>query len=112
MIAHLPATKQPNLAWKWPQFAAIDSVHAPDVAPRASLLSARRGSQCSAVLHGRARPRGDRAPGGPARPVRDLARGGRGSRASVGGSRARARSEEHTSELQSPMYLVCRLLLE
>ena len=22
------------------------------------------------------------------------------------------RSEEHTSELQSPMYLVCRLLLE
>src|SRR5437763_10098168 len=27
----------------------------------------------------------------------------------VGG---RVRSEEHTSELQSPMYLVCRLLLE
>src|SRR5437879_9995368 len=27
------------------------------------------------------------------------------------GRRAR-RSEEHTSELQSPMYLVCRLLLE
>src|SRR5437879_7637959 len=26
--------------------------------------------------------------------------------------RAAARSEEHTSELQSPMYLVCRLLLE
>src|SRR5437879_9815111 len=26
--------------------------------------------------------------------------------------RAHARSEEHTSELQSPMYLVCRLLLE
>src|SRR5437879_11495602 len=25
---------------------------------------------------------------------------------------ADARSEEHTSELQSPMYLVCRLLLE
>src|SRR5437762_8809868 len=25
---------------------------------------------------------------------------------------AAARSEEHTSELQSPMYLVCRLLLE
>ena len=23
-----------------------------------------------------------------------------------------SRSEEHTSELQSPMYLVCRLLLE
>src|SRR5437763_11140743 len=27
-------------------------------------------------------------------------------------ARARQRSEEHTSELQSPMYLVCRLLLE
>src|SRR5437879_7206100 len=26
--------------------------------------------------------------------------------------KAMARSEEHTSELQSPMYLVCRLLLE
>src|SRR5437764_2201016 len=26
--------------------------------------------------------------------------------------RCRQRSEEHTSELQSPMYLVCRLLLE
>src|SRR5437764_7516028 len=25
---------------------------------------------------------------------------------------SRIRSEEHTSELQSPMYLVCRLLLE
>src|SRR5437763_6711898 len=28
------------------------------------------------------------------------------------GRAAGARSEEHTSELQSPMYLVCRLLLE
>src|SRR5436189_1709081 len=27
-------------------------------------------------------------------------------------SEMRQRSEEHTSELQSPMYLVCRLLLE
>src|ERR1017187_2037919 len=27
-------------------------------------------------------------------------------------SKTHARSEEHTSELQSPMYLVCRLLLE
>src|SRR5437764_11649578 len=26
--------------------------------------------------------------------------------------RSKVRSEEHTSELQSPMYLVCRLLLE
>src|SRR5437879_10731377 len=29
-----------------------------------------------------------------------------------GHSRLDVRSEEHTSELQSPMYLVCRLLLE
>src|SRR5437764_4731870 len=29
-----------------------------------------------------------------------------------GGGNALNRSEEHTSELQSPMYLVCRLLLE
>src|SRR5256885_15408792 len=29
-----------------------------------------------------------------------------------GGTCARARSEEHTSELQSPCNLVCRLLLE
>src|SRR5437879_9320713 len=29
-----------------------------------------------------------------------------------GGQVERLRSEEHTSELQSPMYLVCRLLLE
>src|SRR5437879_8324975 len=29
----------------------------------------------------------------------------------VGVDPDRARSEEHTSELQSPMYLVCRLLL-
>src|SRR5437879_1101166 len=32
--------------------------------------------------------------------------------ASVEQLRAKIRSEEHTSELQSPMYLVCRLLLE
>src|SRR5437762_8230276 len=42
---------------------------------------------------------------------------GRGSTPPPGGrglhlSHAERRSEEHTSELQSPMYLVCRLLLE
>ena len=30
----------------------------------------------------------------------------------VGGARTPSRSEEHTSELQSPSNLVCRLLLE
>src|SRR5437879_7811541 len=34
------------------------------------------------------------------------------AKATIGIARDRARSEEHTSELQSPMYLVCRLLLE
>src|ERR1017187_10798343 len=33
-------------------------------------------------------------------------------RSGGGWRRNRDRSEEHTSELQSPMYLVCRLLLE
>src|SRR3712207_9160959 len=33
-------------------------------------------------------------------------------RAAPGPPRARSRSEEHTSELQSRQYLVCRLLLE
>src|SRR5437764_10746166 len=33
-------------------------------------------------------------------------------REGAGGRPGTARSEEHTSELQSPMYLVCRLLLE
>src|SRR2546426_7315880 len=45
--------------------------------------------------------RGPRARGGPADERRDRA-----------GGRRRARSEEHTSELQSPCNLVCRLLLE
>src|SRR5438552_8404738 len=39
--------------------------------------------------------------------LRALPRQGRGRT-----RRARARSEEHTSELQSPDHLVCRLLLE
>src|SRR5437762_8872767 len=47
--------------------------------------------------------------------VAELANAGfpeiRGRRAIARGT-STARSEEHTSELQSPMYLVCRLLLE
>src|SRR2546429_7048014 len=35
-----------------------------------------------------------------------------GRRAPAGSSRMRMRSEEHTSELQSRLHLVCRLLLE
>src|SRR5437762_6383743 len=37
---------------------------------------------------------------------------GSSSRRTSGSVASARRSEEHTSELQSPMYLVCRLLLE
>src|SRR3712207_7293277 len=40
------------------------------------------------------------------------ARGGLGERVAQGRGDALPRSEEHTSELQSRQYLVCRLLLE
>src|SRR5258708_34427100 len=56
-----------------------------------------------------------RGSGRPARELADPGQGrarpesGRHERADVRGSR---RSEEHTSELQSPDHLVCRLLLE
>src|SRR5687768_18159797 len=39
-------------------------------------------------------------------------RGGRGAHPAGGGARTLHRSEEHTSELQSRLHLVCRLLLE
>src|SRR5256885_12148283 len=46
------------------------------------------------------------------RSVRLDHRHGRCSRCLAGGVARQARSEEHTSELQSPCNLVCRLLLE
>src|SRR3712207_7014556 len=52
-------------------------------------------------------PRAGRAEG----PLR-LDRGGRPHRHPRGRAGPRRRSEEHTSELQSRQYLVCRLLLE
>src|SRR5437763_11054200 len=57
----------------------------------------------------RSRPHGWSATGSPTAPHRKCA-GSR--RACSKQSTAPSRSEEHTSELQSPMYLVCRLLLE
>src|SRR3712207_8037407 len=74
--------------------------------PYTTLFRSRRG--------GRRRPARRRARAGARRP------GGAGPRlpaAAAGGGRPRARasrprSEEHTSELQSRQYLVCRLLLE
>src|SRR3712207_8641238 len=60
--------------------------------------------------------RGDRLPGRRPRGIRGRrarsgVRGG-GARGRRGGSLSAGRSEEHTSELQSRQYLVCRLLLE
>src|SRR3712207_7853895 len=67
---------------------------------------------------GSARPRCPR-PGGRAATrrrasstVSPLARGGGGGLRQLDPEPAAARSEEHTSELQSRQYLVCRLLLE
>src|SRR3712207_8779331 len=56
-----------------------------------------------------------RKPGAPAQPRRLLAGVAAATRSTkVGATTARTplRSEEHTSELQSRQYLVCRLLLE
>src|SRR5437879_9026866 len=60
-----------------------------------------------------------RRPGHHARPQQTIqgrregaASGDRTGAEAVPGPRQPRRSEEHTSELQSPMYLVCRLLLE
>src|SRR5437762_7121134 len=47
----------------------------------------------------------------PTRPPREVPCESQPSSAATSGG-GMTRSEEHTSELQSPMYLVCRLLLE
>src|SRR5438876_8511477 len=60
----------------------------------------------------RSRTSGPRHRGGPPLPSRTAGRRrGARDRHSHGADR-RVRSEEHTSELQSPVHLVCRLLLE
>src|SRR5437762_12831602 len=48
----------------------------------------------------------------PISPVSTTASRGTTSACTPGSAIVTSRSEEHTSELQSPMYLVCRLLLE
>src|SRR3712207_7700155 len=71
-----------------------------------------RGGRCS----GGRRGNGDGVrPSRRHRGLRGAGRDGRGCRRRSGGRRRRGgggRSEEHTSELQSRQYLVCRLLLE
>src|SRR5690348_3984980 len=83
-----------------PAFGAVAAagVAAGGVAPPQPCRAVGVGGARGAVAGtGAARPRGARADG---------AAGG------VPGCRLMARSEEHTSELQSPVHLVCRLLLE
>src|SRR3712207_7931703 len=62
----------------------------------------------SRVRQPRARPTHGRDPAG----VQPLAVGADPVDGRLGHRRRRRRSEEHTSELQSRQYLVCRLLLE
>src|SRR5437762_6947804 len=85
--------------------------------PYTTLFRSRRGARVWLYRGGNRRPtrRDDFYPGrSPARGA--LERDGDGARNRARGRRtlapAQRRSEEHTSELQSPMYLVCRLLLE
>src|SRR3712207_7090845 len=74
----------------------------------------------AAQAEGGRHDRSDEAPGGDGRRRRGRRRGGapapnggRGDRSALGREPgAEPRSEEHTSELQSRQYLVCRLLLE
>src|SRR3712207_7356323 len=69
--------------------------------PCTTLFRSGRGSAASSLPEGSAAPRALHAPGQEV--------DGRGNRAGRG---LKPRSEEHTSELQSRQYLVCRLLLE
>src|SRR5436189_4371307 len=70
-----------------------------DALPISTCLPRRRAARASSSCGRNAARRGRRA--------------GRRRATAERSSRTRAsRSEEHTSELQSPMYLVCRLLLE
>src|SRR5207244_13316970 len=71
----------------------------------------------SAEAHGDPRPDGRARAAAPPRPDArgprsDRPEGGRAGARRRGRPGSRARSEEHTSELQSPDHLVCRLLLE
>src|SRR2546426_8393047 len=70
---------------------------------------------CSSDLHTldmRAALRGDDGPGGQRHQVRTAVSAATPSPSTTLSMRRVVRSEEHTSELQSPCNLVCRLLLE
>src|SRR2546422_5024960 len=81
--------------------------------PRSTLFPTRRSSdlrapsRCLAVVHARAEHRGQERPRPMAWTLPGKLRG-----PLIGRGRSCPRSEEHTSELQSRLHLVCRLLLE
>src|SRR3712207_6927820 len=75
----------------------------------AHVLAPRGDARRRPVPHARGRPRAARATAVAAAAARPA---GRGARHAATGERRLPRSEEHTSELQSRQYLVCRLLLE
>src|SRR3712207_7043855 len=81
--------------------------------PYTTLFRSGAGIRRGALRHGLVRPGGRRAAdGGPRRRRAQLPRGPAAGAGGPLGYRAPGRSEEHTSELQSRQYLVCRLLLE
>src|SRR2546429_2558328 len=56
--------------------------------------------------------RGSRSKANGTKPIFSSSQRGRATNLSRAAARSSARSEEHTSELQSRLHLVCRLLLE
>src|SRR3712207_8761590 len=93
--------RRPPRSTLFPYTALFRSRRA-DLQPRPE---ARRGLALVVEHHALDRqPRGLRAPGAVREGLRERLHRGRQNRA--------ARSEEHTAELQSRQYLVCRLLLE
>src|SRR3712207_8359847 len=77
--------------------------------PYTTLFRSRRDGRAAAGRDTEALPRERR---GAARGGRRAEVGRPGGEGATGAGAAWARSEEHTSELQSRQYLVCRLLLE
>src|SRR3712207_7521355 len=77
--------------------------------PRSTLFPYTTLFRSRGAEHAAGQPPGGGRPRAGAR--RGAASGGR-AHAGARGALARRRSEEHTSELQSRQYLVCRLLLE
>src|SRR5437764_9338209 len=82
--------------------------------PYTTLFRSRRHLALSAerVLRPRRGRRGGAARAGGGAYAREAAHAADPQGARIPPARHVQRSEEHTSELQSPMYLVCRLLLE